>query len=124
RREKDPMILLTHQRSSQGDAAPPRGRWRPRYAPPLLLIFQHHALASTPLLNRGAKKTNEPTIPLIFQRRASREREQAPPLSVRLRAGCWRRPVARCAAGGRSSNIIISVRPERPSSIVAPNQIH
>jgi hypothetical protein len=35
-------------------------------------------------------------------------------------------PVAepRCAAGGRSSNIIISVRPERPSSIVAPNQIH
>jgi len=35
-------------------------------------------------------------------------------------------PVAepRCAAGGRSSNIIICVRPERPSSIVAPNQIH
>jgi hypothetical protein len=31
-------------------------------------------------------------------------------------------PVAepRCAAGGRSSNIIISVRPERPSSIVRP----
>ena len=27
-------------------------------------------------------------------------------------------------SGGRSSNIIISVRPERPSSIVAPNQIH
>ena len=45
-------------------------------------------------------------------------------MSVRLRAGCWRRPVARCAAGGRSSNIIISVRRERPSSIVAPNQIH
>jgi hypothetical protein len=35
-------------------------------------------------------------------------------------------PVAepRCAAGGHSSNIIISVRPKRPSSIVAPNQIH
>src|SRR5208283_1249244 len=112
-----------------GSSRAPRARARgfgaiKVYAPPLLLIFQHHALASTPLLNRGAKKTNEPTIPLIFQRRASREREQAPPLSVRLRAGCWRRPVARCAAGGRSSNIIISVRPERPSSIVAPNQIH
>ena len=75
-----------------------------------------------PVADRGAKKTNEPTIPLIFQRRASREREQAPPLSVRLRAGCRRRPVARCAAGGRSSNITISVRPERPSSIVAPTR--
>jgi hypothetical protein len=34
-------------------------------------------------------------------------------------------PVAepRGAGCGRSSNIIISVRPERPSSIVAPNQI-
>jgi hypothetical protein len=36
-------------------------------APPFLLIFQSHALAMTPWLNRGAKKTNEPTIPLIFQ---------------------------------------------------------
>ena len=36
-------------------------------APPLLLIFQCHASAMTPWLNRGAKKTNEPTIPLILQ---------------------------------------------------------
>ena len=33
---------------------------------------------------------------------------------MRLRSGCWRRPVARGAAGGRSSNIIISVRPRTP----------
>ena len=52
----------------------------------LLLIFQHHALASTPWLNRGAKKTNKPTIPLIFQRRASREREPAP----HCQCGCER----------------------------------
>ncbi len=35
-------------------------------APPKPLIFQCHASAMTPWLNRGAKKTNEPTIPLIF----------------------------------------------------------
>ena len=34
---------------------------------PKPLIFQCHASAMTPWLNRGAKKTNEPTIPLIFQ---------------------------------------------------------
>jgi hypothetical protein len=45
-----------------------------------------------------------------------------------VRASQWikRRnaPSLRRRRGGRSSNIIISVRRERPSSIVAPNQIH
>ena len=47
---------------ARGDSAPLRLTRSPK-----LLIFQCHALASTPWLNRGAKKTNEPTIPLIFQ---------------------------------------------------------
>ena len=44
----------------------------------------------TPWLNRGAKKTNEPTIPLIF------------------RSFGWLNRAALASAGGRSSNISIS----------------
>ena len=59
-------------RSAGGELAPPRTRARgigaiKVNAHPFLLIFQCHASAMTPWLIHGAKKTNEPTIPLIFQ---------------------------------------------------------
>jgi len=36
-------------------------------AAPFPLIFQCPCIGETPWLSRGAKKINEPTIPLIFQ---------------------------------------------------------
>ncbi len=36
-------------------------------AHPIALIFQCPCIGETPWLSRGAKKINEPAIPLIFQ---------------------------------------------------------
>ena len=58
----------------------------------------------TQWLNRGAKKTNEPTIPLIFQSHA-------------LAMTQWLNRAARAGAAAATSAF---VRPKRPSSSVRP----
>ena len=117
-------------------AARKRGECRPASKPaprhtigrtsPLLLIFQCHASAMTPWLNRGAKKTNEPTIPLILQAfgwlnraalaraadrtsaAAAHDRSFAPNRISKLDVG--QPPPRRCQSGSAP----VSVRSRRP----------
>ena len=67
-RRRQRVGLLAERRRS----APPPTRAREISAikvndGPKPLIFQCHRFSMTPWLNRGAKKTNKPTIPLILQ---------------------------------------------------------